>query len=150
MHSLFLLPTAEIIWEHRQWEPLFCFYDEGVRGIVRDLVLLQNHQRDDLPPVYEQLWAQVEDAYERSLNVRYLENTLGQITPLVYIETAVAELDAMVTAMLAVLFGRKTYRVAHDPVDYRWVGDDLLTAILFSRSVHVPRYSLNRLQRRNT
>lgn len=133
-----ILPTAEIITRFKGFEELFCFYDDGLKGIVRDSVLTS--QAYDLVERYHKpkghrskciievsgLLDKILRDYHNSADAMFLfriENTNAAT----YVEEAAIQIDTAVNEMMRVLFARIVYDMNMD--GYTWLGDDLMTTV---------------------
>lgn len=141
----FVLPTGKIIHTFNTFEPVFCFYEEGVRGLVRDTVLLNTGDPEGRAYVdsdearikrgkllfAEGLLERVIAQYENSLDLRYLENTLGQYCAESIVRMMVEQIDLAVAQMLRDYFGGQVYQMCKSR--WKWVGTDLLIRVQFLR-----------------
>lgn len=122
-----LLPTAPIIQEHKGFEAIFCFYEDGIKGLVRDLVV-RLAERPSTEEASRAFIDRVIYDYECSLHVRYLENTYGAEYPQWVIETVIVWLEKEIDDMLA------PFRIERFTITSRhilWIGNDLFTKIHF-------------------
>ena len=130
-----ILPTAEIIKDHRQYDELFCFYMEGIRGLVRDIVLCSDygnfhriacgHQDGKITHasgLIESVMRMYNNSPEAMLNY-YLEKTSCSS----YVESVVEMLDDAVTAMMAPLVKQRPFNV--NKQEFEWIGNDLMIKI---------------------
>lgn len=72
-----ILPTTEIYRAHRHYEPILCFYEDGVRGLIRDTVLLCNptptlkqdedERSDDLRALLDKVLGEYESSVDRAM-----------------------------------------------------------------------------------
>lgn len=120
----FLLPTTELFFEFRHYEQVLLFHDEGVRGVIRDLVLLStgipNHDEEA-----QDLLKYLLEEYNRSIDLRYLENTLRYPNAVaVMVEIAVTEIHQAVEAMMAQYFRNLVYDICK--ARWQWLGADLI------------------------
>ena len=133
-----IIPTAEIISEFRHMDPVFCFYEDGVRGVVKDMVL-RNTAGDDTGVVEQTLLNDIVAMYEHSLHVRYLENTLRITDPVIYIELFVAGLQETVSELLRQLFASVLSDHQWDSSEWGWIGNDLIVRMTpFEKQAHTP------------
>jgi hypothetical protein len=132
-----ILPTAEIVTEFREYESTLFFFEDGLKGVVKDLVL-SNTVSDPTGMALRMLTAQVVSNYENSLHVRYMENTLGTISPSIYIELIVEQLEIAVSAMLRQILRDMlpTYRWDHR--QHRWLGNDLIANLILNETRQPP------------
>ena len=128
MRDIIILPTADIVREFEDYESVFCFYDEGLRGVIKDIVLY-NTVTDTTGEQTSMLVQDVISVYEHSLYVRYLENTLSISQPEICIEMMVIQLESAVSKMLKALFVKELQRYRWDRSSYEWLGNDLITRI---------------------
>lgn len=138
MHKV-ILPTSTLVRQFWHCEPLLCFYDLGVRGLIRDAVLLNcgkpassfslYRRRKDPPLFSDGLLDYVLEEYERSLDLRFLENTLPQraVSGCFAVETVVEAIDEAVAAMMRECFLREIYEICK--TRWQWVGYDLLIRV---------------------
>lgn len=132
-----VLPTADIVREFRGYEPIFCFYEDGIRGVVRDSVLLSNgmyeHELDECishqSSLIETFINRVVEEYENSIHRRYIENTYAKNSPSITLELVVAQINSMVNTMTRALFMLRAYEICKSR--WQWVGDDLIAVVQF-------------------
>lgn len=123
----FILPAGEIILSLRDFEPLLCFRDEGVRGVVRDLVLLSSCPKTR-EEEYAQYFNELIDQYEQSVHLRWMENTFRHSEYASYlVERLLDQADLAVYEMVRQYFTGLDYEV--DRKDCEWLGLDLITVI---------------------
>ncbi len=137
----FILPTSEIIRTFKAKEELFEFYEEGIRGLVRDIVMRPRafdtvqicdgvgYNKDAM--ILEELVAQVVSQYENSLHYRYIENTRAHIHPSCLVEVVVLCVEDAVSQMLRGFFAGFAYDVCKS--NWQWLEDDLVVTITFQR-----------------
>ena len=130
----FILPTAEIIRDNRRNDWLLEFYDEGIKGLVRDTVL--NQRAEDAPVFCDAggevaLLETVIQQYESSLQYRFLENTLAHCYPTSRVEMAVIGVAEDVAQMMRGFFAGYAYDVCKS--NWQWLEDDLIVTITFQR-----------------
>lgn len=134
MDPRFILPTSDIIREFRQEDWLFGFYDEGVKGLVRDTVLAHQAHRTEVvcdgsgDSVQARLLEHVIRQYENSLEFRFLENTLGHCHPASMVEMVVLCIDHAVSVMMREFFAGLTYDVCKS--HWQWLENDLIVNLL--------------------
>ena len=134
----FVLPTGDIIREFESYEELFYFYEDGVRAVVRDMLLLNHGNLLPTLPLYSydpdtNLWAfrqRLVEEYDRTMDVRATENMLHEYRGL-QLEHALGEIDAEVTRMLKGYFRNQIYEIIQD--GWKWLGDDLVVRMHFLR-----------------
>lgn len=134
-----IVPTSDLVREFWHCEPLLCFYDEGVRGLIRDTVLLNCgvpagsfslHRRRKEPPLFSDgLLDHVLGEFERSLEVRFLENTLPQRAESASfaVEAVVEAIDEAVARMMREFLLRDIYEICK--TRWQWIGYDLLVMV---------------------
>lgn len=126
------LPTTDIVRNFREFERLFTFYEEGIKGVVKDTVLLSsawilsrtsNMQPHARPIIADGLLDKIMRDYANSgeaLMQRLSENTSSES----YIELIAELIDRAVGEMMYALFLSTVYDVSK--TEWRWIGDDLV------------------------
>ena len=134
--SQVILPTTEIIREVWRFDELFSFYDDGIRGVVRDNVLHSDltviSEISELPVMKTSYWS-IQKLNERivfeyrnsprTLNLFYNENTCGDT----YVELIAEWVSVMVFEMLKTLFVRSDLDIMTR--DWYWIGNDLVVTM---------------------
>lgn len=127
-----ILPTTPIVKGFSQYENLFCFYDDGVKGVVKDHVLVS---RSCLVSFYEdiqktdksvRLMDEIIQKYETSLHRQYMENTYNGCKPIHMLEDIINEIEREVNNMMYLYFFEHPYSIERG---VKWVGDDLIIKI---------------------
>jgi len=127
-----ILPTTEIIQAHRRSNWLLGFYDEGIKGLVRDTVLHQSHHN---APFFCEAGGEVtllEDVvrqYENSMEYRFIENTLNHCYPTSQVEMVVTSVADDVAQMMRDFFAGHAYDVCKSR--WQWLEDDLIVTMHF-------------------
>lgn len=116
-----ILPTYAILSDFKESEGLFCFYDDGMKGIVRDLIIYGENGRSITDSTY------ITEKILRDYN-NSPEATISRFTDRIdmgtYVELITSLLDVAVGEMLDVLFCKLSYRISK--TQYHWIGSDLL------------------------
>lgn len=140
--SLVILPTTEIIQEVGQFDELFSFYDDGIRGVVRDNVLHSDLSEISELPVMRTpsnpYWIQKLNeriVFEycnspRALNLYYTENTCEDM----YVELIAEWVNVLVFEMLKTLFVRSDLDILTR--DWYWIGNDLVVKINHNKATN--------------
>lgn len=132
----FILPTNDILRELEHLEHMFVFYEGGIRGVIKDTVLLSNAwelthyssaKHDGIRPITAHgLVDKIIRDYENSPNaifLHYSENTRGSV----HVELASELIDNAVSDMMSLIFKHLVYDVCK--TQWEWIGNDLLTNI---------------------
>ena len=132
MTTIFVLPTADIVREYHHLDALFVFYDDGIKGIIRDALLLSQgvtnqytreiELRRALEPFMDKVLRTYDNSTEAMLQ-RLLENTSAEL----YVEMVVADVWQRVSVMMKDLFQHLQYDVSR--AEHRWLGNDLMTVV---------------------
>lgn len=134
-----IVPTSDLVREFWHCEPLLCFYNEGVRGLIRDTVLLSSsvpadsyslhRRRKDAPLFSDGLLDHVMGEFERSLDLRFLENMLPRRaeSACFAVEAAVEAIDEAVARMMRQFMQREVYEICK--TRWKWIGYDLLVIV---------------------
>jgi hypothetical protein len=121
-----ILPTTDIVNEYSEYESLFCFYRDGIKGLVRDVIAQCNSTelRD------EDHWYGFKDLvvgeYYASMHRRYVENTHTSAHRDFIIEMVVEKVAHDVEELMQRFFNQLRYDVQRTD---KWIGNDLLAAI---------------------
>jgi hypothetical protein len=149
LNPQFILPTGDIVREFQRDDWLFGFYDDGIKGLVRDVVLLQGDHntrhaafRDPEDAVLLALLENVIQQYENSLEYRFLENTLRHCHPTFMVEMVVLGVDHAVSRMMREFFAGRPYDVCKSR--WQWLGNDLITTISFMDVPCHPSFPMRR------
>lgn len=142
------LPTRDIVRHFKDFERLFSFYEEGIKGLVRDTVLLSSawvlgrnisiQPYSPHPVVADGLLEKVMRDYASSSEAmmqRLSENTSAEA----YVELVTEMIDRAVGEMMYTLFVSSVYDVSK--TEYSWVGDDLVIKMRIyerPRDIHRP------------
>lgn len=123
----FILPTGGIFFEFRRFEPILCFRAEGVRGVIRDLVLLPV-ERKAREEDFEQFRREVLEEYDRAIDLRFWENTFShQEYASWLVELLLEEVNQAVRDMFIEFF--KNLDIEVDKKELKWLGVDLIARI---------------------
>lgn len=130
-----VLPTFSVYAAHRELEPLFAFREEGLLGVIRDLVLLSGgvdgrcgHRYSEFEELLEQLLFE----YENNVELRMEENTMRKSDYAGFaLELGCEQLDLEVQDMMRLMFLDRSFEVCKQR--WRWLGADLLTTVTFFR-----------------
>ena len=132
-----ILPTAEIITRFKGFEELFGFYDDGLKGVIRDTILTS--QAYDLvkrryPTGHKNkciimasgLMDKILRDYHNSADAMFLHR-IENTNAATYVEEAAILIDQAVHEMMRVLFAKIVYDMCMD--GSVWLGDDLMTKV---------------------
>ena len=133
----FILPTAEIVRNFKEYEPLFSFYDEGLRGLVRDMVMLS-----DMHAAPEEtrstgfkrelgsdgLLEKVLRDYGHSLDAMFAHH-IGVPNKAPFVGALVELIYQHVVEMMSAYFRREPYEVCKQ--QWEWLGSDVIVGISF-------------------
>ena len=133
MSVVYILPTYTIVAQFKEFENLFTFYDEGIKGVIRDAVILSAaYNLYDYPeslyhPPKERtngLRDKVLADYDQSLEAKWSNFELSRYpNNTILIEIIVDKLEDAVEQMMRGIFRRDIYDVA--PGGHKWIGNDL-------------------------
>lgn len=127
-----MLPTTELIREHQRFDPLFCFYHEGIKGLVRDIAVLSDGGALYTPHnVKDLILEKVDEEYEVCFDSRYNDHTLPpnfEYPSLAVIELITERLVEDIVQMMQCLLHQR-YEVSFDHRDQVWIADDLVVLI---------------------
>lgn len=126
-----ILPTGDLVRQFRDYERLFVFYQDGVKGIIRDTIVLSDDgsylpKREQCASGNRFLIERIVRLYENSaeaLCAFHQENT----TAVDSVEVAVTEIHTAVAEMLQWLLAKHEYYVCRH--QHQWLGNDLLVTI---------------------
>jgi hypothetical protein len=145
--TIVVLPTSEVIREFIQHDTLFCFYEGGIRGLVRDSVLLAaDHPYEVVDGHYcakprplknKDLMEKVLRDYENSLDWRWMENHY-RFNPSSQIAILVDLVDFAVGKMMRGLFVQAVYEICK--TTYTWLGDDLAVSLKVLEDTYAARH----------
>jgi hypothetical protein len=135
MTTIFVLPTADIVREYQDFDPLFVFYEDGIRGVIRDSILLSEgwsvkptryrevqSWRDTRTRFLEKVLRDYSNSPEAVLT-RLLENTSAEM----YVELVTEDIMRRVMGMMHDVFRHLVYDVSK--AEWKWIGNDLATRI---------------------
>lgn len=137
--ALVILPTSEIIRDLESFDEMFSFYDNGIRGIVRDNVLQSDLSHISEVPVLrtnaiphwiQKLNDRIVFEYTNShqaIRQHYLENTSDTL----YVELVAEYVNALVFEMLKTLFVQSHLDI--QTTGWRWIGNDLLIRVTHNK-----------------
>jgi len=127
--TFLIIPIFEILNDHQESEQLFYFYDDGLRGVVRDIILFSSGcEFKNLHPnkragadecVVEKILRDYYNTPEATLS-RFTDN----IDMEVYIEVIAQSIAISVEELLRALIPRIVYEFSK--TEFQWLGDDLL------------------------
>jgi hypothetical protein len=125
---LVILPTEDIVREYQQFDDLFVFYENGIKGVIADAILLNEMLTSDLHGIRgTKIVDKVLREYTNSIqayNNYYRENT----NVVTFIELIVENIMISVNEMFYCLFRNQTYFPSK--VESRWHGNELIARIL--------------------
>lgn len=140
---LYVLPTASIVREFREYNRLFSFYEDDIKGIIRDTILVSSawmqkdysryHHEIHRPLMADDLMEKIIRDYHNSgeaLMQRLSENTSSET----YIQRIVEQINRQVGDMMMTLFLNYVYDVSK--TEWQWIGDDLVVKITIYRNDH--------------
>ena len=124
----YILPTAEIIYQFKEFEELLAFYPGGLRGIVRDCILRADSDliTECSNRITETVVEDVVMEYENSADAvlqRFMENTSNAT----YVEVIAETIEIAIRDMLIPLFGLINYAVV--PKTFQWKNDDIVILV---------------------
>lgn len=130
MVAVAIFPTTDLLRELTNFEELFGFYDSGLRGVVKDAILLVDNRRvwsahDMLPVLKEKVLHRYGDSPD-AMMAYLLENTSADA----YIEVVLEKIWDRITLMLCDFFQHHSVILVADPKNC-WLGDDLMTSVCF-------------------
>lgn len=117
---LIVLPTFELLKEFRESEQLFYFYDDGLRGVIRDIIIYGDGGKpiNDETYVTEKILREYNNTPEAVMS-KFTDNVDSNVL----IELIASLIDNAVGEMMGILFPGYSYSISK--TDYRWLGDDL-------------------------
>lgn len=127
-----VLPTAGIVSEHKSFEALFSFYEEGLHGLIRDMVMLSDQNPPKSKRTCEAIKRELHDSglfdkimrdYSHSPEACFLRHA-GDLNHEQFVEVAVEVIYQSVVEMMNTLFLRTVYEVCKQR--WGWIGDDLI------------------------
>lgn len=144
--TTYLLPTADIVREFKQYDAVFYFYEEGIKGIVRDVVLFSTGNDPEAGiDVKQMVMNRVNEEIDRHDLIRYYENTHGSQWPTLVIELIIEQIEQAVRVMLDSIFMQLFYEVSWKGDSYDWLGDDMMAKIRILRKNYATRHAYSRL-----
>lgn len=129
-----VLPTFGLYAAHLDKEPLFSFREEGVLGVIRDLVLLSGgpESRGHRFSAYEDFVQQLLFEYENNVELRLCENSLRKSDYSGFaLELSCEQLEVAVQEMMRLMFRDVLFDICK--TRWQWLGADLLTTVTFFR-----------------
>lgn len=141
---MIILPTADIVQDCQEFEPVFCFYNNGIKGLVRDIVDLaaSPHYDDEIAAFKDMVMSE----YDQSINRRYLENTHQGMAQDFMIEMVIEQIAHGVQELFQQFFKQMIYRVDNTE---KWLGNDLLTTVRIAH-LDLARYGHSRIDQRRS
>lgn len=134
--AIYILPTNDIVKEFMDFESMFIFYEGGVKGIIKDTVLLSEASQYGRYASFENkgvrklmakgLMDKILSDYSNSAEavfLRYSENTSSSVQ----IELVTELIDNAVSDMMNCIFVRTVYDICK--TRWEWIGNDLITNI---------------------
>jgi hypothetical protein len=117
----FILPTFEILQDFQESEQLFNFYNDGMKGVVRDLIVHWEGggSISDSTHITEKILRDYSNSPEATIS-RFTD----RIDMEAYVELITSLLDIAVGEMLNALFPKITYDISNN--EHSWIGDDLI------------------------
>jgi hypothetical protein len=125
----FILPTGNILNEYKKYENLFSFYHDGLRGIIRDLILAHDKKVTIMEDIIEKIIWEYNNSPDASFR-RATDSTNNRDEIMIEI---IAELIsfAVIEMMDAIFMGKQIDVIEKS---HRWVENDLI--IILSPSRH--------------
>lgn len=126
--ALYVLPTGEIIREFKNFEEMFSFYEEGIKGVVRDMVLLS----DDITPgdpkssTTQGLLDKILREYMNSPEA-VIQHLLENTSAANFVEFISEALKMMVQDMMRRLFTNALYEISK--TEWQWIASDLVIKV---------------------
>jgi hypothetical protein len=131
MSEVHVLPIAEILREYFLLEHVFDFYEEGLRGLVRDHVLISTsivcdiHEDDMEDDDADPLVNKIVQAYRMNnlgyRNDYYNNNDERRLASALHRSR---EIRLMINRLMYVLFRGSVYNI--HPQRFQWLGNDLV------------------------
>lgn len=119
---ILILPTADIVREYRDFERLFCFYRNGLKGVIEDIVLFSSPEEEAATKyILEKIVAEYSHTPESILSKMMEKDTDT------YVELITVALDDSINDMMRTLFPKIKYIIAH--MECRWYCDDLIIKV---------------------
>jgi hypothetical protein len=138
----FILPTADLVDRFKDYEYFLVFYEDGIRGLIRDLV-----QRQAGYLQYEQELTNTKELFDfvdrriflydnspEAICSQYNENINWNGILIVLIET----LDTLIKETLLGFFNKSNYIICKH--SYEWVGNDLVISFI-TKTNHVKKFN---------
>ena len=117
-----ILPTAEIVKEYEAAERTFSFYEDGLRGVIRDLILYSNAEKKSGNYIQDKILREYSNTPEAVMS-RIMENFVTEM----YIELLVEVIFNSVSNMMQMLLPQTVYTIS--VIEHQWSCNDLIIKI---------------------
>jgi hypothetical protein len=138
--SAYLLPTAEILRQVKQFDSVFSFYENGIKGVISNTVTmsagylfldyLQNKKIGIKHPAFSPLKESILQQYSLSNEARLADYSCYPDNSLL-IEVVVDLIEEAVNSMMYGIFMKEIYDVSIE--QSKWFGSDLIAIIKIYR-----------------
>jgi hypothetical protein len=117
-----ILPTIDLCQEFENFELLMSFYEGGLRGVIRDLILVNENYQYNFKYQDEDLIDKIVRDYKNSPDavISYISENTDKSE---FIYLASLAINRSVTNMMAAIFQRTVFDICKER--WRWIGDDL-------------------------
>jgi hypothetical protein len=117
-----ILPTADIVREYETAERTFSFYEDGLRGVIRDLILYSNTGKGSGNYIQDKILREYSNTPE-AVTSRIMENFMTEI----YVETLVEVIFNSVSIMMQTLLPHVAHSIS--VTEHQWNCNDLIIKI---------------------
>lgn len=151
-----ILPTSKILQQFKNLEPLFSYADDGVMGVIRDMVLdadspetndFSSREFGHISPMFCDNISSVShfylQEYENSAQAVVTQHRENMVYSM-YVEIALANMHQVVREMISELPFDKDYEISKQTWD--WLGNDMIINVrVYNRenARKAERYSVN-------
>lgn len=110
-----ILPTSDVLRQFDEYELLFCFHENGVKGIIEKFILV-NQNKECL----DELFAEILLKYHHSPEVIFLH---GVEKATFYLEILLELIEIAISEVMNSMFKNLTYTLTEK--DVTWIGNDV-------------------------
>ncbi len=122
-----LLPTNDIVRTFNKLDPVFNFYEGGIKGVIKDTILVsEGYKLPECKAIDTGLTEKILHDYENSTEAKLIQYTQYPDNSLL-IEIVTGLIEGMVNAMMHSVLSKMIYDVNHE--NWHWVGNDLKVVV---------------------
>ena len=131
-----ILPTRDIALDFSEYDDLFYFYYNGVKGILHTSVILSRAWEDKESDVTQKVIDEVMQYFTLSSEASMCYIT-GNYILNYYLESMVKHMSISINEMMKIMFMHDTYYIEKNK--FKWIDNDLMVTAVITDHKHIAR-----------